>query len=520
MKTRISFIVFILAVFSLISCSDFLDEMPDKRAELNDEKKIKDLLVSGYSIVDPMMIYEHRTDNVVDNGRQYGQPTSTMIQENYYWQDISEVDWDAPEKFWTEAYKAIAVANQALDALAKVGETPSNAHIRGEALLCRAYHHFILANTFCQPYAESTAESDLGIPYVLKPETTIGTMYDRGTMKSVYENIEKDLEEGFPLIDDHSYQVPLYHFTKKAAAAFAARFYLFYGKYELAVEYANMVRPEENLRNYFNKYTSANTAVEWRNLYMSHNEPANILNIALRSMWGRYYGTLRFGPSEALAGSVSYRSNGPWGGMLDAYDGLWGASGMPVKTLPKYAEMFEMTDISAQTGQPHVVYPTFTTDETLLCRAEAKVMLKQYEAAAEDLRSYYKSKSESDRHAGYAALTADSIVNYYVEKQKSDDASLAGESLSPWFVLVKPFNAKFNIEDGMQEKMLQAVLHVRRIETMHSGLRWLDIRRYGIEVIHNRDQESHITLPPDDLRRVIQIPKAVIAAGLQPNPSK
>ena len=66
--------------------------------------------------------------------------------------------------------------------------------------------------------------------------------------------------------------------------------------------------------------------------------------------------------------------------------------------------------------------------------------------------------------------------------------------------------------------MLQAVLHARRIETIFSGLRWLDIRRFGIEVVHNVTDKEPITLAPDDLRRVIQIPESVQKAGLQGNP--
>lgn len=95
--------------------------------------------------------------------------------------------------------------------------------------MCRAYAHFLLVNTFCQPYRKSSASSDMGIPYVEEPETVIGKQYDRGTVASVYEKIARDIEEGFPLINDNSYAVPLYHFNKRAAAAFACRFYLFYG---------------------------------------------------------------------------------------------------------------------------------------------------------------------------------------------------------------------------------------------------------------------------------------------------
>ena len=39
---------------------------------------------------------------------------------------------------------------------------------------------------------------------------------------------DADLEEGLPLIDDNIYLRVKYHFNKKAAYAFAARFYLYY----------------------------------------------------------------------------------------------------------------------------------------------------------------------------------------------------------------------------------------------------------------------------------------------------
>ncbi len=51
-----------------------------------------------------------------------------------------------------------------------------------------------------------------------------------GTVKGVYENIEKDLTEGLQLLKPGSWEVPKYHFNPQAAHAFAARFYLFKGR--------------------------------------------------------------------------------------------------------------------------------------------------------------------------------------------------------------------------------------------------------------------------------------------------
>ena len=295
------------------SCDDFLDKMPDKRAEINSSQKISELLVSAYPNVDPMMIYEHRTDNVMDNGRRFGEP-ERMIVENYFWEDISETDWDAPEALWNSCYGAIAAANQALDAIRILGPDSGNGPQRGEALLCRAYAHFLLVNTFCQPYRKSSASSDMGIPYVEEPETVIGKLYDRGTVASVYEKIARDIEEGFPLINDNSYAVPLYHFNKRAAAAFACRFYLFYGKYEQALSYAGAAideDPSSSLRN-LKSYTILTQSGEWRDRFISKDEPANLLLVALRSRWGRNYTTQRYGNSDNIVNLLIYRSSGPW----------------------------------------------------------------------------------------------------------------------------------------------------------------------------------------------------------------
>ena len=101
-RTGISFAAF----FWLTACDTFLDEMPDRRTEIDTNSKVGELLVSAYPTVDPMMIYEHRTDNAMDNGKQYGIPDQTLV-ENYHWDDISDTSWDGPEMLWNGCYSAM-----------------------------------------------------------------------------------------------------------------------------------------------------------------------------------------------------------------------------------------------------------------------------------------------------------------------------------------------------------------------------------------------------------------------------
>lgn len=82
--------------------------------------------------------------------------------------------------------------------------------------------------------------------------------YVRGTLAETYSKIAADIEEGLPLINDNLYSVPKYHFNRKAAHAFAARFYLYYlqadkSNYEKVIEYASVVLgtvPSKVLRTY------------------------------------------------------------------------------------------------------------------------------------------------------------------------------------------------------------------------------------------------------------------------------
>ena len=70
-----------VSALMLTSCNDFLDKLPDDRAELNNEKKITQLLVSAYPAVTSNMPFELLSDNVDDSGRGYSSP---IICEDYY----------------------------------------------------------------------------------------------------------------------------------------------------------------------------------------------------------------------------------------------------------------------------------------------------------------------------------------------------------------------------------------------------------------------------------------------------
>ena len=326
----------------------------------------------------------------------------------------------------------------------------------------------------------------------------MGVVYERGTLAQVYEKIDSDIEEALPIIDGAEHDVQIYHFNKKAAYAFAARFNLYYGKdFDKVIAYATEAvgsNPATVLRD-LNGYTKFTTPKEWTYGYINDDEPANLLLIANRSMFGRSLNE-RYGTTRQIASQELFWSEFP-GGSLQVYSTIFGNDQMLY--IPKMVEIFEITDQIAQTGQPHVVLPAFTTDEALLCRAEAYIMKHEYDLAAADLSYWYVIK-------GASAASAQQINDFYA----------AGNTAT----ICKPLNPKFGIEAGMQTNMLQAVLHARRVEGLGEGIRWQDIKRFGIEIQHAVYHGETMTLKPYDLRKAVQIPVDVLAAPgeMTPNP--
>ncbi|WP_278021699.1 RagB/SusD family nutrient uptake outer membrane protein [Flavobacterium ginsengisoli] len=200
----------LLILICITSCDDFLSEKPDNRTEIDTPEKIKELLVEAYPQMSYFEIAETMSDNVFDTGL----PTTLIRNEqNYNWEINTEAtDIDTQAYYWDACYKAIAHANKALEAIEQLGSPASLNPQRGEALMARAYSHFMLVSLWAKRYNPATAESDLGIPYVTKPETELITQYKRNTVAEVFDFLEKDIEEGLKLVTN-DYKEPRFHFT-------------------------------------------------------------------------------------------------------------------------------------------------------------------------------------------------------------------------------------------------------------------------------------------------------------------
>jgi starch-binding outer membrane protein, SusD/RagB family len=485
MKKIYYYSVIVLLALVVSSCDKALDVLPDNRAQANTPEAITELLVTAYPEGNYMTFCEAMSDNVGDNR---GAPSEVPENTNpYFWQDPTTREQDSPEGYWASCYSAIAAANHALEIIQQLGDTKEFAAQKGEALLARAYAHFMLVNLFAKPYDPATANSDLGIPYVTEPEKVVLKKYTRGTVKSVYDNIEKDIVAGLPLISNQGYQVPRYHFNKSAAYAFATRFYLFKSDPAKAIEHANLVFPDGNFLSNMRPWTTtyANSTVnEFEALYTRSTDKANLLLKETSSLWARSYNGYRYSLTADIFDEI-YSSN-PTGGDWVYRNRTFVASNV-VYFIPKFRENFVRESINANTGLPYTILPLFTTEEALLNRAESYVLLQQYDLALRDLNVFYSARIDNYDPATHT-VTLQRLQQYY-----------------------QTGNPVINC--------LLAVLDCKRAEFVHEGLRWFDIRRYDIPVEHSNSTGQPLILNSGDPRRVMQLPKeAATLAELPLNP--
>src|ERR1044072_1268978 len=178
--------------------------------------------------------------------------------------------------------------------------------------------------------------------------------------------IEKDLLEGVELIDDKTYGVPRYHFTKAAAYAFASRFYLFKRQYAEVVKYASKVFPNNNVVSVLRPWNAEYRILTYNELwsrYAKATEPANLLLVETQSVWARNYIGVRYGLDAEKSSEILLAPNVTGGTRIFRYQLYTG--GTNNYFIPKVNEYFVRESINAEIGFAYVMVPLFTTEEVL-----------------------------------------------------------------------------------------------------------------------------------------------------------
>lgn len=495
--------VFLSVLLLLSSCERYLEVNPDSTldVEINSEEKIAELLTAAYPEASYSAFLEARTDNVEErvNGVH-----SRLNEAMYFWEDYDQEDLDTPLNYWNSCYKGIAQANKALELLASYPKTDRVKALYGEAFLLRAYLHFMLVNIWSAPYGTEKSKNSLGIPYLEKPEKNALVDYRRGTVAEVYEKIERDLKLGISLVSDDYYQNPKFHFNKKAAYAFASRFYLIKGEWDLVIEYSNFVLGADakqvirNWNEYMQQMSSDRTSLY--TLYTSSSEPANLLLSTTESRIKRNISNEKYGSTTHSVTNIFAKkgidgcSEAKTLNLDQVY--TFAYTGAPVSN-GRYLAKFDELSLFGNTGiRPRGLYVTnvlFSVDEVLLNRMEAYTMKKNYSQAVDDLLDYMKGKFDIDLPCSREMYLTTSTEHY--------------ATYTPFYGLTVK-----------QLAMVKTITELRQKEFFHEGLRWFDIRRFYLPVTRNSKNSLYRPLTKEDPRKLLQIPAEAINRGLEPNP--
>lgn len=476
---KIAFALSALTVFS--SCNSFLDETPDNRLRLDSYEKVAELVTNAYPEGSAAFM-EWMSDNVGADPMNLQRMEMTQA---YKWQNVEQEGQDTPSYYWSSNYKAIAHANQALLTLEEINEhNPEyKKAIRGEALACRAFAHFMLVNTFAKSYDPATAASDKGVVIITEPESTLLATYERSSVQEVYDFVEKDLLEAMDLVSDQYYKNSgKYHFNRAALLAFASRFFLFKKDYINAEKYATeLLGTDYNaqmVRDYSQVYTGTSAEIMARK-FTDPTLTSNLLLIRKDVLYGyKAYAGYRFNQNvyeslvltqKDLRFSVTY-----------GYGGT-------ASFLPKFQrDLIRKTSITSSSGYPYTIEVAFRAEEVFFNRLEAWAMMGATKQSQLEAQFDRYLKSVYSGSVDYALL----LKNY--------------EQFYPGFT---------------KEKLrLQMVLDEKRREFVEEGIRWFDICRHKLSVRHTDIQGNTSILQPEDPRKVMQIPQtAILYGGLQPN---
>lgn len=487
---KIQFACLLLATLIIgASCNDFLDENPDNRVAIDNLEKAEQLLVSAYSIASPNF-----TDWMTDDVQfTFGTTLRLSHEQMFEWQDVTTGpdELDTPDFYWFETYNAIAHANEVLAILddLPVDSEEDKARkdaIEAEALLARAYGHFMLVNMFGEHYS-SSAGSDDGVPFIKKPETTFLVEYERESVRRVYDEVEDDLLDGLDLVDDSFFENSgKYHFNRNAALAFASRFYLFSGDYIKSLQYSNELLGD-NPGTFVRDLTgddfqiASSSVVEYPRLYSSPEQPANLLFMRKISLVQRT--DFAYAPDQSFYRSLF--STGLFADLTDEREDPAFVKGRDGVYPARYQSLFERSSLNSNVGSPYYIHIAFTGEEVLLNRVEANAILGNLDEAIDDLNVLSLNRYSG----GTPTITLDGLRSFY---NSTNDAN--------------------NI-------LLYTIFLERRKEFILQGMRWFDLKRYRLPISHILSDGSSIALSSSDERKALQIPQSAIdVGGLKPNP--
>lgn len=193
---------------------------------------------------------------------------------------------------WVESYEIIALLNEVIEYAEKLPETPKAKAIWGEALALRGLAYFQLARVYGREPGHLVDGFDLSVPLILKAFFYDGgpmgeEVYPaRATVTEVWDQVEKDLTEGFALLKGNDDGLMPKRMGALAAQAILSRVYLYAGKWQECIDASDYVTANAPFDVYGGTYSDIFSKGEETIFYLYFTNSENLGSSSLQSING------------------------------------------------------------------------------------------------------------------------------------------------------------------------------------------------------------------------------------------
>ncbi len=259
--------------FLITSCSQFTDLQPKGKNLLSTTEELTLLLnrefqASGYDVRIMVGDIIYASSNVPNLIKQPNKSRNAIIIS---WDEANQdrmAELTESDTDYGNYYGYIGtIANPVLSHVDETeGEQSAKDQLKCEALVMRAYYHYLLVNKFAKAYNPATAATDPGIPYMLEDqELTVPAK--KKTVQEVYELILKDVEKAIELDALPTVAVNRMRMCKPCAYAVKALALMSMQEFDQAEEAAKQALELNNTVNNYNEMLTTMTGYMLGGIY-------------------------------------------------------------------------------------------------------------------------------------------------------------------------------------------------------------------------------------------------------------
>ena len=259
------YIFILIAGLLFCSCEEFLEEksqdliVPDNVQDI-DELIFGDLVNRG---IGNLLMFDVMSDDVTSqwNATANGTDFRNSLYQYFTWQNDLEMSHNGEEiadRFYGQLYADIVLCNSIENILPDLDGTNSEKlNALAETYFFRAWSYFDLSNIYSTPYVdEESSKTTLCVPINNGEGVGAGTFL-RSTQREVFDIIEKDITKAVEYFEKSNELTSIYRPNLKAALILATRIFLYEKKYDKVVEYANKIEGIDDLysmKDYVDSY--------------------------------------------------------------------------------------------------------------------------------------------------------------------------------------------------------------------------------------------------------------------------